>query len=167
MVVRMYDAIVGIDVSKETLDVNCARGQRKQGKVFANTPEGWKLVSSWLKAMGIKQVHVCLEATGRYSRGVALALHDAGHVVSIVNPAQIRDFARTKLGRNKTDAVDAGLIREYAELFKPAPWAPPSSALRRLCELQTVRAGLVGSLTEWKNRSTSGLAGATARAVAA
>src|SRR3954453_9565729 len=38
--------------------------------------------------------------------------------------------------------------------------------MRELCELQTTRAGLVGSLTEWKNRSTSGLAGATARAVA-
>jgi len=50
----MCDAIVGIDVSKETLDVNCARGQRKQAKVFANTPEGWKLVLSWLRAMGSK-----------------------------------------------------------------------------------------------------------------
>ena len=41
-----------------------------------------------------------------------------------------------------------------------APWSPPSPALRRLGELQTTRAGLVGSLTEWKNRSTSGLADA-------
>ena len=72
---------------------------------------------SWLKAMGSKQAHICMEATGRHSLGVALALHDAGHVVSVVNPAQIRDFARTKLGRNKTDKVDAALIREYAELF--------------------------------------------------
>jgi transposase len=57
--------------------------------------------------MGSKQAHVCMEATGRHSLGVALALHEAGHVVSVVNPAQIRDFARTKLGRNKTDKVDA------------------------------------------------------------
>ncbi|HEU5481977.1 MAG TPA: transposase, partial [Sphingomicrobium sp.] len=100
---------------------------------------------TWLKAMDGEQAHICMEATGRHSLGVALALHDAGHVVSIVNPAQIRDFARTKLGRNKTDKVDAALIREYAELFKPAPWAPPPPAMRRLCELQTVRAGLIGS----------------------
>ena len=51
-----------------------------------------------------------------------MALWEAGHIVSIVNPAQIRDFARTKLGRNKTDAVDAGHIRGYAEIFKPQPW---------------------------------------------
>jgi transposase len=167
MVVRMYDAIVGIDVSKETLDVNCARGQRKQGKVFANTPEGWKLVLSWLKAMGSKQAHVCLEATGRHSLGVALALHDAGHVVSIVNPAQIRDFARTKLGRNKTDKIDAALIREYAALFNPQPWKPPSPAMRRLCELQTVRAGILKNRAEWQNRIASGLGDSTATRLAA
>jgi transposase len=163
----MCDAIVGIDVSKETLDVNCARGQRRQGKIFTNTPEGWKPVLSWLKAMGSKQAHICMEATGRHSLGVALALHDAGHIVSIVNPAQIRDFARTKLGRNKTDKIDAALIREYAALFNPQPWKPPSPAMRRLCELQTVRAGILRNRAEWQNRITSGLGDSTATRLAA
>jgi transposase len=157
MVAKMSDSILGIDVSKETLDAYCARGQRKQGRTFANSPDGWKLVRAWLKAMGSKQAHVCMEATGRHSLGVALALHEAGHVVSVVNPAQIRDFARTKLGRNKTDKVDAALICEYAELFKPEPWTPPSPAMRRLCELQTMRAGIIRSRAEWKNRIGSGL----------
>ena len=49
-------------------------------------------------------------------------------------------------------------IREYAELFKPRPWTPPSPAMRRLCELQTIRAGTVAGLTEWKNRRGSGMA---------
>ena len=154
-------------MSKETLDANCTRGQRKQAKIFANSPDGWKLMLSWLKAMGSKQAHVCIEATGHHSLGVALALHDAGHVVSVVNPAQIRDFARTKLGRNKTDKVDAALIRDYAALFNPAPWTPPSPAMRRLCELQTVRAGIIGSRTEWKNRLASGLGDSTATGLAA
>src|ERR1700758_3783168 len=110
------------------------------------------LMRAWLKAMGSKQAHVCMEATGRHSLGVALALYDAGHVVSGVNPAQIRDFARTKLGRNKTDKVDAALIRDYAALFNPALWTPPSPARQRLCELQTVRAGIVHNRAEWKNR---------------
>jgi transposase len=161
------DSIVGIDVSKETLDANCAKGQRKQAKIFANSSDGWNLVLSWLKAMGSKQAHVCMEATGRHSLGVALALYDAGHVVSVVNPAQIRDFARTKLGRNKTDKVDAALIRDYAALFNPAPWTPPSPAMRRLCELHTVRAGIIGSRTEWKNRLGSGLGDSTATGLAA
>jgi transposase len=122
---------------------------------------------SWLKAMGSKQAHICMEATGRHSLGVALALHDAGHIVSIINPAQIRDFARTKLGRNKTDKVDAALIREYAALFNPQPWKPPSPALRRLCELQTVRAGILKNRAEWKNRIASGLGDSTAIRLAA
>ena len=163
----MSDAIVGIDVSKETLDANCARGQRKQAKIFANSPDGWRLVLSWLKALGSKQAHVCMEATGRHSLGVALALYDAGHIVSVVNPAQIRDFARAKLGRNKTDKVDAALIGDYAALFNPAPWTPPSPAMRRLCELHTVRAGIIGSRTEWKNRLGSGLGDSTATGLAA
>ena len=163
----MSDAIVGIDVSKETLDAYCARGQRKQGRTFANSPDGWMLMRAWLNALGSKQAHVCMEATGRHSLGVALALHDAGHIISVVNPAQIRDFGRTKLGRNKTDKVDAALIREYAELFKPEPWIPPSPAMRRLCELQTMRTGIIRSRTEWKNRSGSGLGDSTATKLAA
>jgi transposase len=84
----MSDSILGIDVSKETLDAYCARGQRKQSRTFANSPDGWKLVRAWLKAMGSKQAHVCMEATGRHSLGVALALHEAGHVVrSVTSPA--------------------------------------------------------------------------------
>src|SRR5271155_3167196 len=59
------------------------------------------------------------------------------------------------------------LIREYAELFKPEPWAPPSPPMRRLCELQTVRAGIIRSRTEWKNRSGSGLSDSTATKLAA
>ena len=60
---------------------------------------------AWFKAMGGKPAHACMEATGRHSLGVALARHDAGHVVSVVNPAQIRtspalNWAATKLTRS-------------------------------------------------------------------
>ena len=124
-------------------------------KQFANTEEGCRALIGWLKHRKLGQVHACLEATGRYSLGAALALHEAGHVVSIINPAQIRDFARTRLGRNKSDQVDAAHIRQYGELFKPPAWRPPSPSLRRLCDLQTMRAGFVASRVEWQNRATS------------
>ena len=121
---------------------------------------------AWLISQKIQRVHACLESTGRYSIGIASALYEAGHIVSIVNPAQIRDFARTKLGRNKTDGVDATHIREYCELFKPQPWAPASEAHRRLGELQTIRAGIIAGLTEWKNRKNSGMIDAVAQSLA-
>src|ERR1700704_1442140 len=148
----MTDAVLGIDVSKNTFDASLGAGTKARSKSFANSPDGWHQLIAWLGEHKIGQVHACLEATGRHGLGISLALHEAGHVVSIVNPAQIRG------GRNKTDQVDAVHIREYAELFKPRPWTPPSPAMRRLCELQTIRAGTVAGLTEWKNRRGSGMA---------
>ena len=115
----MTDAVLGIDVSKTTLDTSFLAGTKPRSRSFVNSPDGWRQLIAWLAKEEVRQVHACLEATGRHSLGIALALHEAGHVVSLVNPAQIRDFARTKLGRNKTDQVDAAHIREYAELFKP------------------------------------------------
>ena len=163
----MTDAVLGIDVSKNTFDASLGAGTKVRSKSFTNSSDGWHQLIAWLGEHKIGRVHACLEATGRYGLGIALALHEAGYVVSIVNPAQIRNFARTKLGRNKTDQVDAVRIREYAELFKPRPWTPPSPAMRRLCELQTLRAGTVAGLTEWKNCRGSGMADDLALSLAA
>jgi len=126
------EAILGIDVSKNTLDVSISSCTKVRTKSFPNSSDGWHHLLDWLITQKIQRVHACLESTGRYSLGIACALYEAGHVVSIINPAQIRDFVRTKLGRNKTDGIDASRIREYCELFKPSPWAPPLEAHRRL-----------------------------------
>jgi transposase len=157
---------IGIDVSKETLDLNVITGGKPLGKQFPNTEAGFSQLIGWLKHRKIGQAHACLEATGRYSLGIASALHAAGFVVSIVNPAQIRDFARTRLGRNKSDKVDAGHIREYCTMFRPPAWQPPSPALQRLCELQTMRAGFVSAKVEWQNRLGSLGVDPAARALA-
>lgn len=157
---------IGIDVSKETLDVSVFVGGKALAKQFANTEAGFAQLISWLAHRKLGQVHACMEATGRYSLGVALALHAAGHVVSVVNPAQIRDFARTRLGRNKSDKADAAHIREYGAMFRPKAWRPPSPALRRLCELQTMRSGFMASRIEWQNRAGSLGADAAGRALA-
>jgi transposase len=142
----VIDGILGIDVSKNTLDASMSScNNRVRARSFVNS---------------------CMESTGRYSLGIACALYEVGHIVSIVNPAQIRDFARTKLGRNKTDGIDAAHIREYCELFKPKPWAPSSEAHRRLGDLQTIRSGIVAGVTEWQNRKSSGMVDAVAQSLA-
>ena len=112
----MIDGILGIDVSKNTLDVSISSCGKVRTKSFANTSDGWHHLLDWLVAQKMRRVHACLESTGRYSLGIACALYEAGHIVSIINPAQVRDFVRTKLGRNKTDGIDASRIREYCEL---------------------------------------------------
>jgi transposase len=162
----MIDGILGIDVSKNTLDASLSSRNRVRARSVANSSDGWRDLLDWLTTQKIRRVHACMESTGRYSLGIACALYEAGHIVSIVNPAQIRDFARTKLGRNKTDGVDAAHIREYCELFKPQPWAPPSDAHRRFAELQTIRSGIVAGLTEWKNRKGSGMVDSVAQSLA-
>jgi len=162
----VIDGILGIDVSKNTLDASLSSRNRVRARSVANSSDGWRDLLDWLTSEKIRRVHACMESTGRYSLGIACALYEAGHIVSIVNPAQIRDFARTKLGRNKTDEVDAAHIREYCELFKPQPWVPPSEAHRRLAELQTIRSGIVAGLTEWKNRKGSGMVDSVAQSLA-
>jgi transposase len=162
----VIDGVLGIDVSKNTIDVSISGCPKVRARSFANSADGWRHLLAWLVTLKIQRVHACLESTGRYSLGIASALYEAGHVVSIVNPAQIRDFARTKLGRNKTDGVDASHIREYCELFKPRPWTPASEAHRRLGELQTIRAGIIAGLTKWKNCKNSGMVDAVAQSLA-
>src|SRR3954470_12221413 len=123
----MTDAVLGIDVSKTTLDTSLLAGAKPRSRSFANSSEGWRQLIAWLAKEKVRQVHACLEATGRYSLGIALALHEAGHVVSIVNPAQIRDFARTKLGRNNRSMPRTSAIT--LSCSSPAPGPHP----RRLC----------------------------------
>ena len=158
---------LGVDVAKQKFDVAVVWDGRKRAKVFRNDSNGWRELLEWLHGLGFDRIHACLEATGRYGEGLAIALHRAGHRVSLINPARIKHFARTKLGRNKTDRLDAFLIAEYGRLFAPAAWVPPSEALCRLRDLVRTREALQHSLKEWRNRLGSGAhASAAATAMA-
>jgi hypothetical protein len=77
----MTDAVLGIDVSKTTLDTSFLAGTKPRSRSFANSPDGWHQLIAWLAKEGVRQA--CLEATGRHSLGIALALHEAGHVVML------------------------------------------------------------------------------------
>lgn len=132
---------LGIDVSKATLDVafvtHANAKTKPRHRVFKNTATGHQELNQWLQKQGqnaaktldlaaaTAPVHVCLEATGTYGDAVATALHQAGHTVSVVNPAAIRAFAKSQLTRYKTDKADAQLIARFCALHRPAPWSPP------------------------------------------
>ena len=126
---------LGIDVSKATLDVALLsdKNERKpRHKVFGNTQEGHQHLLHWLETHATSPVHVCLEATGTYAEAVAITLHEAGHIVSIVNPAQVRAFGQSQLKRTKTDKADAELIARFCVMHRPPAWSPPSAELREL-----------------------------------
>jgi len=59
-------------------------------------------------------------------------MHDAGHTVSIVNPARIKGFAQSELMRTKNDKVDAGLIARFCHAMHPEPWTPVPPEMRQL-----------------------------------
>lgn len=129
------NVVVGIDVSKKTLDIAMLVSGKIKTKALDNTTHGHKSLLEWLlgkSSVPMAQVHVCMEATGVYSEPVALALHKAGLIVSVVNPACIKGFGASENIRNKNDAIDAGLIARYCAAMQPARWQPPSIEQRQL-----------------------------------
>jgi transposase len=96
--------------------------------------------------------HVIMEATGVYWEACALYCHEQHFVVSIINPAQIKYFARTTLMRGKTDPLDADLIARFGAVMKPKVWNPPGIAFDDLQLVSRQRDAYVRMLTEEKNR---------------
>lgn len=145
--------ILGIDVAKAKLDVALQLADDKvRSKVVDNTPEGFAVLSAWLDKYGVTDLHVCMEATGIYWEAVAEFLADAGHTVSVVNPAQIKAFGAAGLVRTKTDRVDARLIARFCAAQRPEPWQAPSPAIRELRALVARRDALNAMRTQEHNR---------------
>ena len=131
-VTTMY---LGLDVAKAKIDCALLFNGKVKSKVVSNNNEGFETLKQWLTKQGANHVHACCEATGTYSDAIALFLHDQGHVVSVVNPAQIAAYAQSQLARAKTDALDAKLIARYCEREQPMVWTPPPAAERLLLAL--------------------------------
>lgn len=128
--------IVGIDIAKASFESALTSDNRTYVQAsFDNSVAGFKALSKWLKQQGVEQVHACLEASGRYGDALALYLHEQGHQVSIVNPAQIHAYGRSQLRRNKTDRLDAQLIADFCFTQQPLAWTPPTRIQRQSQEL--------------------------------
>jgi len=120
---------LGIDVAKAKLDCALRLPNGKfRAKVIANSPEGFALLVKWLVTHNAHQPHVCMEATGIYWEDVAQYLATAGLTVSVINPAQIKAYASSRLTRTKTDAVDAKLIADFCAERQPSAWQARSEA---------------------------------------
>lgn len=145
--------ILGIDVAKATLACALRLPSAKyKNKTFDNTPQGFIKLNSWLTEHGVDTLHGCMEATDIYWEAVAEFLADAGHTVSVVNPAQIKAFGQAQLVRTKTDKVDARLIAEFCASQKPEAWHAPSASVRDLRALVARREALIGMRTQESNR---------------
>lgn len=139
---------VGIDVSKDTLDV-CLL-QQKQEFTVDNHYTGFDQIIRRLKKLDA--CLVVLEATGGYEIPPAVSLHDAGFDVAVVNPRQVRDFARSVGQLAKTDRIDAQIIARFAQATNPRAKPTPSTEHLMLRELNTRRRQLIDMRTADKNR---------------
>jgi transposase len=148
---------LGIDVSKAKLDcclVKQDSPDKRKSKVLANSVAGVAELLRWLGKQGaqIDKIHVLLEATGVYHELAATALYDNGLIVSILNPAQVRDFGKGLGVRTKTDAMDSWLLARFGLLQKPAAWQPPPVHVRTLRTLLSRRQALMEDLQRERNR---------------
>lgn len=145
----MQDGIyVGIDVAKEAVDV--ALGPEEKVLTLPNSAAGFAKLLGRLKDFVVALV--VMEATGGYERELADALCEAGHPVAVVNPRQVRDFARAMGVPAKTDRIDARVIARYAQAVNPPVRGQRTAGQRELAELVARRAQLMEHLTAESNR---------------
>ena len=147
---------LGIDISKSNFHVELSlSGNKLRHRKFTNRKEGFAELATWLNKHKTHSVHACMEATGPYSEDLATFLQQAGHTVSVVNPAQIKAFGQSELLRNKDDRPDAGLIRRFCEKQQPAAWVPPPAHLRELQALTRHLENLLETKQQQANRLES------------
>lgn len=150
---------VGIDVSALTLAVALRPpGGSPTAYEFENDHRGHCALVKKLTKAG-RSVRVCVEATGRYSLDLAMALHAAARVeVMVANPASVHAFAKALMKRSKTDPDDALVLLEFAERMPFVAWSPPPKSHMELREV--VRR--VQSLTAIRSAELNRLEAATA-----
>jgi transposase len=139
---------VGIDVAKATLDVVVSTAPTPTQ--FANEPAGHRALLAVLTTAS--PTLIVLEATGGYERGITVALADAGLPVVVVNPRQVRDFAKATGQLAKTDRLDAAVLAQFAAQLQPPMRPVPDAAAQELRDLVTRRRQLVDMLGQERNR---------------
>lgn len=139
---------VGIDIAQATLEV----AVRPSGtcRQYANEAAGHAALIAELQPLG--PVLVLVEATGGYEAGLVSALAAAGLPVVVLNPRQVRDFARAVGRLAKTDRLDAQVLAEYGERLQPAPRPLPDDQTRLLDALVTRRRQVLELLQAERNR---------------
>jgi len=146
----MEEIFVGIDVSKDRLDVHVL----PTGDAFAvaRNGEGLAELNDRLRPLGVAVVAV--EATGGFETVVAASLGGAGLPVVVVNPAQIRAFAQAMGQRAKTDPIDAEMIARFVAATRPEVRPLPDEQTQALAELVTRRRQIIQMMVAERQRAT-------------
>jgi transposase len=144
----MGTVIAGIDVSKDRLDI----ALRPSGEAFTVTRDAAGLEKLVLRLRAVAPHLVALEATGGYETVVAASLAAAGLPLAVVNPAQVRAFAKALGRRAKTDRIDAAVIAHFAEAVAPEPRPLPDEATQLLADLLARRRQIIAMIVAERQR---------------
>jgi len=145
----MKEAVyVGVDVSKDSLDVAVSNSQGTNR--FANDPEG--ITQAVRHIASLQPEGIILEATGNLEMPLAAELQAKGLPAVIVNPRQVRDFARATGALAKTDAIDARVLALFGLRVKPEVRPLPDKQAREMTGLLTRRRQLVEMIIAESNR---------------
>src|SRR5258708_22824307 len=140
--------VVGIDVAKAHLDV--AVRPQSEPRRCSNDAEGIAELVTWLRTLGPQVIVV--EATGGYEAPLVAAVGLAGLPIAVVNPRQVRDFARATGQLAKTDQLDAQVLAHFAEALRPVPRPLPDAQAQELAALVERRRQIVAMRTAEQNR---------------
>jgi transposase len=150
---RAASCFVGIDVSKASLDV----ALRPSGEHWCAPNDEAGIAELVVRLCPLAPQLIVREATGGLERLVVAALALAGLPLAVVNPRQVRDFAKATGRLAKTDALDAAALAHFAEAIRPEPRPLPDAASQALAALVERRRQVVGMLTAEKNRHQQAL----------
>lgn len=153
----------GIDVGSANNVVRRWRAGAEDIARFGNDADGHRALLRWIG----RSARVCVEATGVYHLQLCLFLSDAGVDVSVVNPRNAKDYAKSQSARSKTDKVDAGVLLDYCRRMDFVPWTRPSAAVLELREIGRRITELVHLRVQEKNRLHAKKTAAVSRVVAA
>jgi transposase len=143
---------IGLDISKDFLDLDLPNSPLP----IAHTPVGCKLLLSRLEALPGPTQIIC-EATGGWEHSIVAALHSANIAVSVVNPRQVRDFARATGKLAKTDKIDKQVLTAFGKAVRPGLTPPPPACQVRLAAWVTRREQLQIMLNAELCRTMPGL----------
>ncbi|WP_370277762.1 IS110 family transposase [Pontibacterium sp.] len=152
------DVMIGVDVSKAKLDclwLKDLQTLKVKTKVLANTVDGYEALINWvLKNTGVKlsDCRFVMEATGIYHEALAYYLYEAGAKVYVVNPARVRDFARSLGTRSKTDKKDSMMLARFGAVNPLRLWQPEAPEIRTLRALLARLDALEKDIQREKNR---------------
>jgi transposase len=144
---KISTATAGIDTAKDKLDI-AVHGQASHWQV-ENTLCGWKRLCSELIEVGVGRVGI--EASGGYERGVVRHLRAAGFMVLVLQPIQVRAYARVHLRRAKNDALDAALVAACAAILDE-PRIEPNPRLEALADHLTFVEQIEEDIARMKTR---------------